>query len=110
MPQRISDRDQRIVIQAKADSQNTFGELVPTPSTLATRWARVTPLEGTEHEGEVEADEQALVFNVQYGSELADVNPKQHQISFKSKTWDLISVVNVGQANVELDMIGVYRG
>lgn len=45
---RIGPMRHRVAIQRRTVAQNSYGEAVPTWSTLATRWGRLEPLTGRE--------------------------------------------------------------
>lgn len=73
---RAGKLDMRVAFQRKAQSSSSSGEPVETWSTLATRWADVEPLFGTE----VNAAEQWIAreqsrFTVRWSSDIDDLSP-----------------------------------
>jgi len=89
----------RVAIQAKTDAKGSSGQPVGTWATRKTVWAGIDPLKGTEL-FTAQATEAAheVVFNIRY---LAGVTV-EHRISWDSRTFDIKSVVNVGNRNREL--------
>lgn len=89
----------RITIQSKTDAKGSAGQPIGTWATFKTVWAGIDPLKGKEL-FTAQATEAAheVVFNIRY---LSGVTVKQ-RISWDSRTFDIQSVVNVGERNKEL--------
>lgn len=101
----------RVVIEARTDAQDTFGEADPSWATLATVSAEVEPLQGREVMGSgLELDETPHRFRFRYGTTWAALNPQTHRITFASKTFDIVSVNHTTHGNREFVCIGVVRG
>ena len=108
---RAGDMRQRIVIQSRTDSQDTYGESDPTWGTLATVYAAVEPGIGSEFLGAgIELDAQPHTFRFRYSSDTSAVNCKTHRISWNSQTFDLVSVQNEEGRNHSIVAVGVVRG
>lgn len=89
----------RITIQAKTDAKGSSGQPVGTWATFRKVWAGADPLKGTEL-FTAQATEAAheVVWDIRY---LAGVTVKQ-RILWDSRTFDIKSVVNVGERNKQL--------
>ena len=65
--------DRRIVIQQRTDTPDSAGEPVPAWTTLATVWANVTHLRGTEPFQEQQFNAQRVTaFLIRYRSDVID--------------------------------------
>lgn len=101
----------RVTIQQRSDAQDTFGEADPTWTTLATVWASIEPMQGSEMMGGgLEMDSTPYVFRVRYSTTITALNPKTHRISWNSQTFDITSVNNADQRNREMQIATVLRG
>jgi SPP1 family predicted phage head-tail adaptor len=86
--------DRRIVIQQRTDTRDAGGEPVPTWSTLATVWARVTHLRGTEpFQGQQFNAQRFTVFNIRYRDDVDETM----QIVHDGETYDIQGVSEVGR-------------
>lgn len=68
--------DKRIIIQRKTVTQDNSGEPIETWDDLATRWATVTPLTGTERlGGEALVAKEQVQFRIRWDESLVDLSP-----------------------------------
>lgn len=91
------ERDRRIVIQRATTSTNAFGEEIPTWATLATVWAKRTPVMDGERwrAGEVAATITER-FLINWSSTVASVSAKD-RISYNSRIYDIAGVKEIGR-------------
>ena len=83
---------------------NSMGEGVPVYEDFATVWAAVEPMTGREYTEaqKIRADTTYKVI-VRY---IADITPDM-RIIHKDMTLNIASVLNVGERNVELQIVAV---
>jgi SPP1 family predicted phage head-tail adaptor len=101
---RAGDLRHRITIQSLAETKNELAETETSPVKVMTVWASVEPLSGRE-----------LFLVQQYSSETThrvrirfqkSLNlTTRHQISFKGRLFNIISVINKEERNVELEIL-----
>lgn len=96
----------QIVIQQRADTQNSSGELIPSWTTFATLSAAIVPLQGRE----LEAAQQVLAtvshrMDMRY---LPGVLPSM-RISYSGRYFDIGAVLNVKELNRELQLYCTER-
>jgi len=99
----------RITIERATLTQNAFGEQVQTWATLATVWARVEPITGKERYAAMQT--QSDIDNrilVRYQSALTALAPND-RITWDSKTYDIRSVVNTEQRNIQLEIFATQH-
>lgn len=89
--------DRRITIMRSTTEANDFNELVETWAALATVWAKVEPVKDGERlaAGQMLAGKMSR-FTVRYGSEIADVDPRD-RLTFDDRTYDILGVKEVGR-------------
>ena len=94
----------RIVIERATLTQNDYGEEVQTFATLATVWARVEPILGKERfaafQTQSDVDHRILV---RYQSALSTLAAND-RITWGSNTYDIRSVVNTDERDIELQI------
>jgi SPP1 family predicted phage head-tail adaptor len=92
----------RITIQSLTEAKNELAETEETPASVVTLWASVEPLSGRE-----------LFLVQQYSSEITHrvriryypgLTPR-HQIVFGSRTFNIISIINKEERNIELELL-----
>lgn len=95
MTLRAGRLDRRIILQDyTSDNGSPYGEEFKTWTNTATVWAQFIPVKGTEEFLSVERYAEAEArFVIRYRT---GVTPKT-RISFDSKTWNVIAVVEVGR-------------
>ena len=105
------NRDRRITLERQGAGQDEdSGEEVGTWTTLGRPWADIEPLTGRELvNSNLEMSKQPTRFRFPYSSTWATLSAKD-RISFNSTVYDIESVVNVGQRNIEFEVVGVVRG
>lgn len=89
---------QRITIQQKSVTRNSFGEEIVTWPTFATRWAEVTPVSGREFI-EQSRGEAAVSHRVRIRY-TAGVKP-QMRVLFEGRILSIEAVLNQQEANRE---------
>lgn len=68
--------DTRVTIQRKTTGQSNSGEPVEAWSDLATRWAEVRPMTGTERlVGENLTAKEQIQFRIRFDDSIADLSP-----------------------------------
>jgi SPP1 family predicted phage head-tail adaptor len=81
----------RITIQQSTEASNTYGEMVPTWATFATRRAGIKTMRGSEsHKSQQVLSEAKILFSMRY---LSGVTTKM-RISFDSRLFDILFVDN----------------
>ena len=96
----------RVTLETFAETPDSFGDATTgTYTTLATRWASVSPLRGRElaQFQQVHADVSHRII-MRYASDLSVLTPKD-RVVLGSRNFDIISVINVREANRELQFI-----
>lgn len=90
---------QRVTIEEKVESRDTYGGERDTWVTFATRWAEVAPLVGREYlEGRQLGAEISVRVRIRY---LADVKPHM-RVKFGTEYYDIESVQNVETRDREM--------
>ena len=86
--------NQRIIIQNYSETQNSFGEVVRSYSTLYTRWAQVKPTGGSES---IQADEKVASriaeFTIRMQGNTID---EKMRIVWNDFTWEIVSIDEIG--------------
>jgi SPP1 family predicted phage head-tail adaptor len=73
--QSAGNRDQRITIERKAGTRNTYGEVIVSWSTLATVWAEARPVRGSEFLASGQTQARAdVMFRIVYRSDLTELD------------------------------------
>lgn len=98
-------KDKMVRIQRMVDGKSTAGAPILTPETVTTCWASVEPLQGREYwNGQQTIAEQRFVIKFLYHCAVASLTPK-HRVIWGSRTFDIQSVTNPKEANIELHLI-----
>ena len=99
---KAGDLRHRITIQQLAEGENDLGDIVQTWTAFATVWASVEPLTGREYLSaqQVSAETSGRI-RMRYR---AGVNPTM-RVLFNSLTYQILSVINPGELNVELELM-----
>ena len=92
----------RIVIQQVSEGENDLGDIIQTWTNFATVWASVEPLAGREYFSaqQVSAETTGRI-RMRYK---AGVSPTM-RVLFNSLTYQILSVINPGELNVELELM-----
>lgn len=99
----------RITIQRVTETQDDQGQVVETWATLATRWASIEPLQGREFFASQQLDESLDVrFRIRYDSTVGTMTTKD-RISWNSRTFDIRSISNLEQRNIEMEILAQER-
>lgn len=86
--------DRRITIQTHTDTRDGAGEPVPAWTTLATVWANVLHLRGTEpFEGQQFNAQRVTVFTIRYRDDVDETM----QVSFDGQTYDIEGISELGR-------------
>lgn len=81
--------DRRITIEQPSTSRNGFGENEPTWSTLATVWAEVYPVKGSEEfAGQQVYAENTLGFRIRYRTDVT----REMRVDYNGEKYDIRSV------------------
>ncbi len=90
---------QRVQIQQKVVTRDSFGGEAITWSTLATVWARVSPMSGREQEWfGLETAEMLTTMRMRF---YPGVLPKMRCV-FESRNYDVLSVKNIDELDREM--------
>lgn len=81
-------------IQQATESQNTVGESVKTWATVATIWARVDPLRGTEYFTAMQTKATVDTKITMRKNAFPSLSPK-HRILFGTRIFDIEAVIDV---------------
>ena len=93
---------QRVTIQDKSVSQNTYGEEVITYVDWATVWAAVEPLRGREFlEGRQITAEVSTRIRIRYRS---GISPEM-RVKFGSKVYDVHSIIHIEEREREIHLM-----
>ncbi len=97
----IGKKRQKITIERPVTTQDEFGEEIEgTPTTVATRWAEVRPLNGRELVVAQQVNAQ-LSHEVKLRYDSALNLTSADRFIFDSRTLNIESVINVGERNKE---------
>jgi len=92
----------RITIQSPTETQDTYGEPVPTWSTYLTAWASVEPIKGREYwESQQINAEVTHKIIMRYRSGL---NPKM-RVSWGNRTFNIHSILNEYERDNKLTLM-----
>jgi SPP1 family predicted phage head-tail adaptor len=89
----------RITIETPVETQGADGSIVTAWETFATTWASIEPLIGREYFAQER--EQATVSHKIRMRHLPDIKHKM-RVSWKSRIFEIESVLNVGERNREI--------
>jgi SPP1 family predicted phage head-tail adaptor len=82
--------NQRITIQSYLETQNSFGEVVRTYSTLYTRWAQVKPTGGNES---IQADEKTASRVAEFTIRMQGTTINETmRIVWNDYIWEIVSI------------------
>lgn len=82
--------NQRIIIQNYSQTQNSFGEVVRSYSTLYTRWANVKPTGGSES---IQADEKVASRIAEFTIRMQGITiDEKMRIVWNDFTWEIVSI------------------
>ncbi len=96
----------RVTLETYAEAPDSFGDaMVGTYTTLAIRWASVNPLRGRElaQFQQVHADVSHRI-RLRYDSSLMVLTPKD-RVALGSRNFEILSVINIQEANRNLELI-----
>jgi SPP1 family predicted phage head-tail adaptor len=86
--------NQRIIIQNYSETQNSFGEVVRSYSTLYTRWAQVKPTGGNES---IQADEKVASRIAEFTIRMQGTTiDEKMRIEWNDFTWEIVSIDEIG--------------
>lgn len=95
-----------ITIQVRTASRGTTGGVEYTWATYIKTRASIEPLMGREyHAAMQDIGENKIRFRVRYDSSVAAMNVHDYRISYNSNTYDIESIVNVGERNREVTIM-----
>jgi len=91
----------RFEFQSSTGEQNAFGEPIQTWTTYTTLWAGLEPLRGEEiiHARQVTATVSHKI-RVRFNSSITS----NHRVVFDSRTFEINSVINLGERDRELEL------
>ena len=84
----------RVTIQQASESQNSVGEAVKSWASVATVWARVNPLRGTEYLAAMQAKATVDTRITMRKNAFPGLTPK-HRIVFGARVFDIEAVIDV---------------
>jgi SPP1 family predicted phage head-tail adaptor len=92
----------RIVIEQVAETQDPDGSVIETWSSFANAQASIEPISGREYfAAQTTQTDMTHRINLRY---IAGVKPKM-RVKFGSRIFDILSVINVGERNRELQLM-----
>ena len=93
---------EKVIVQVTTPSQDSYGEPIDSWGTYVTRWAEVTPINGTEKwAGNENLAQVTHRFRIRYDSSTKSITPK-HRISYDSRIFDILSATNTGTRDREI--------
>lgn len=96
----------RVTIEQNSPTQDSFGELDESWSTLETRWARVVPISPTERfANDQKFAETTHRFELRH---ISGVTPEM-RINWDSRTFDIVGAVDVNERGAETHIWAVER-
>ena len=99
---RAGDLRNRVVIQNRTATQDTYGGEVPTWSTVATVWAAVEPMTGREFlEGRTLEATVDTRIRIRYRSGLAP----DMRVTWDGHTYDVLAVLEVKSRRREIHLM-----
>jgi SPP1 family predicted phage head-tail adaptor len=97
--------DQRFSFQRSVETQDDAGEPDSAWNTLATRFGDLQPLLGDERFQGMQTDTEVdHRLRIRYDTTLAALTPKDRVVK-GSRTFDIQSVINVGEESRELELL-----
>ena len=103
----IGERRQRVVFQRATITQDAFGEPDQTWATLATQWALVAPLRGTERRNASETMAEVTTRIVtRNNSTLTSLAPGD-RATWSGHTYDVKAVIARDHRRSELEVLAV---
>jgi len=99
-------RSRRVSIQSSTAIRSpTTGEASRTWTTYATRWARISPMTGSERwRAQQVQPEVSHKVTLRYDAQLSSMSPK-HRILFGSRVMEILAIINKDEANAELECL-----
>lgn len=95
----------RVALQRYTATQNSHGEEAKTYTALDTVWASVEPLTGKELLSAQQTESSIdLRVRVRYSSTISTLRPKD-RVVFGSRTFEILSVINPGERNAQLELM-----
>lgn len=95
----------RITIQIWEENPGTTGEPIATWSDFTTVWGSLIPFGGSEKfDNHQVAGEMFYKIRVRYSAKMAQVTEKDRAV-FKSRIFDIISILNNGERNKEMTLV-----
>jgi len=93
---------QRIKIQSKTATQDSYGDEEITYTTWATVWAAVEPLTGREFiDGKMITAELTHRMRIRYRSGILE----EYRVVFDSRNFDIISIIHVEEHEREIHLM-----
>lgn len=92
---KIGKLDRRITIQTPTDSRDTYGGVVPSWATYATRWANVRYVSNQSASESFPADRKTSRYSIQFtvrSDTTTQAMTTKMRISFDSKIYDIRSI------------------
>jgi SPP1 family predicted phage head-tail adaptor len=93
---------QRLAFQAPLETSDGQGKTVTWPTTLATVWGSVEPIQGIERQMAARLVATSTHrWSIRYSSVMAVVTPK-YRFTCKGRTFQILAVLNTEERNREL--------
>lgn len=97
----VRKHNKLITLQRKAKTLDEWGGDIFTWEDIATVWAKKRPLRGRELVAAQAAQSESTdMWYCRYRSDLSSAD----RISFNSKSYDIQSIINIDEKNVELEI------
>lgn len=102
---RAGQLNKKVTVQSYTSAANSFGEMIETWSTYATRNASVEPLQGREFWAAQQLNSEVTSkIRLRYDSITGAITPKM-RVQWDSRTFKIHSVINVNQRNREVQLM-----
>ncbi len=103
----IGERRQRVVFQRATVTQDDFGEPDQTWTTLATQWALVAPLKGTERRNANEIMAEVTTRIVTRNNSTISGLAPDDRATWSGHTYDIKAVIPRDHRRSELEILAV---
>jgi SPP1 family predicted phage head-tail adaptor len=105
----IGRKRSRVTLERRATTTDSYGAQATTWTTLHTCWASIAPLTGREFLAaqQVQSEVSHRIF-INYNSTTSTLTPRD-RVSQGTRRFDILSVLNVGEMDSELEIMAVER-
>lgn len=100
------DLDRLVIIEQKSDTQDSYGEAVPTWTTFATVWAKVVPFSATElFKSAADHSQKVNKFYIRYLTGVTEVM----RINYDGLYWRILGIQEINRKRGWEILAEVYK-